>query len=240
MGKSHGIPGVTDICRFEEATNGDVRLQEDIFQNTIITPADSPYKLYRATMDTVPVEPLNVEVVTENQEGLNLYWQDRELKVWSYPTRSVTIPQIRGHVDDETQKTGWKPKVLIWDYPRILGSNSTDEYRIRLEQNWIDIKQWAGETESTHVGGLQVTGDMLHTGRKPNLSSIPEAKAISTHLAQIFALWDAPGDESQKLMRASALKTRYAERTGKDAVVSYSYSIGQPHLSSILSNQLSI
>ena len=240
MGKLHGGSHFTEIANFEEAGVEERPGGDSMFD----APTDSHNlrqdAFYRPVLSSIAVNPINIEDAITAQEDLKLFWQERELKIWAYPTNSLTIQKLRADVNDERTKKNFKPKVVVIDYPRILSKNGQDDYRLRIEQLWIELKQWAGEDQLAVVGGLQVTGDKLSSGRRPSMESIPEAKAINNHVAQLFTLWDAPGDAAQKLMRVSSLKSRYASMTGSDAVVSYSYTIGQPHIHSILSRQLSI
>lgn len=236
-GALNDFGGYTEISIFEETAGSKGNTEEFTLYNDH---GKKEPKFYRPVLHNVPVTPITAEEAKQHQKELKLMWQEREMKIWAYPTGTLTIAKLRGDVDNERQKYGFKPRVIVVDYPRILSKAGNDEYRLRIENLWIELKQWASEENIAIVGGLQVTGDKLSSGHRPSMESIPEAKAINNHVASLFTLWDAAGDSAQNLLRISNLKSRFAQRSNKDAIVSYSYRIGQPHVASILSSQLSI
>jgi len=181
---------------------------------------------------------LKLEDVLTNQKGLRYLWQGTQAKVWAYPTNTLRMGGLKNDLMRASQREGFQPQLVLIDYPAIMDNSGKDERRIRVEQTWVELKQLASELNIAIMGALQVTSDKLKPGQRPDLTSIPDAKVISSHMAQLFALWTTKNDEGKGVMRVSPLKSRHSGRSMGDAVITYNHSIGQAYIDSRLSSKV--
>jgi len=194
--------------------------------------------LYHIRHREIEAKPLEKDHIIQQQKGLQYLWQGTQAKVWSYPTNTLRMSGLQNDLIRANQREGFQPRLILIDYPAIMDNSGRDERRVRIEQTWIDLKQMASEMNIAIMGALQVTSDKLRPGQRPDLTSIPEAKVISSHMSELFALWTAKNDEGKGVMRVSPLKSRHSKRGARDAVITYSHSIGQAYLDSQISSKV--
>ncbi len=175
----------------------------------------------------------------DEQEGLRYLWNGTPAKILEYDTNTLTMGRLKNDLLRGRQRDKFAPKLLIMDYPAIMDISGKDERRVRMIKPWIELKQLSSELNMASFAGLQVTSDKLKAGQRPDLTSVPEAKDISSHVAQMFALWETTNDVGKGIMRASTIKApRHAGKRKGDAVISYCHNIGQAYIDSRLSGSV--
>lgn len=200
----------------------------------------TPNDDYVVDQNEIRTNQLSLEKALKDQEGLRYLWQDCNFKLWTYPARTLKLTQLESDLERAERRENFRPKLILIDYPAMLDFTGNDDYRLRVINVWVQLKQLAAKKKVAILGALQVTGDKLKAGKKPDLTSVPEAKDISSHVANMFALWDSKTDENRGLMRASTLKSRHSKMSHGDAVIAYCHTLGQAYIDSKPSSQVNV
>lgn len=119
-----------------------------------------------------------------------------------YPAQTKTVADVEERLKEIEQETGWKPDVIMWDYPDLLEPTNFKiiEKRLKIQAIYFDIIRLHKRRDIWGMGLSQVNKDAVD---KPviDMKGFAEdfGKAANCHAA--FALCRTPEEKEVGLMR---------------------------------------
>jgi len=156
------------------------------------------YREYKKTgIDTVKVRKKLVELRSMIRAG--------QLKIFSCPTDSLTVPGLKSELDKQVI-SGFSPDIIVVDFADILADTEKNEYRHAIDKKW---KQLRGLALSSH--SIVVTGSHSNSGTfKKNVgqADVSEDYRKVNHVTHMIGLNQTPVEKRAGVMRINVLANR--------------------------------
>jgi len=152
-----------------------------------------------------------VELEAKFQEIIGkLKTKEPLLKVYTYPTMSITVKDITELVKSLTRK-GWPPDVIVTDYADILAPcNGGIDTRHQINETWARMRGLSETSHSCVITASQADaksykGDLL------SMENFSEDKRKFAHVTACFGLNQKELEKKKDVMRLNWIVRREAE-----------------------------
>jgi replicative DNA helicase len=170
------------------------------------------------------------ENLSEFRKSFKMYYPHGGFRVASFPSKAVTIKELRAYVDNLSYYEGFDADVIVIDYLDLMKIQG-NEYRIGLGNLWAETRGWALEQGKCIITASQ--------GNRSGLSaSVVDAVHIAEDISKINHVTGAVSINATKIEKDKGLY-RFAQvveregRTYSDQVLGLScLDIGLPLLDS--------
>lgn len=179
-----------------------------------------------------PVEPLEWrEAYKVSQEYLKRV-RPKGYKLFTYPSRSINVTQIKAQLDLLERTEGFVPDVILIDYADILAPepNSSNEERHRKNETWLALR---GLSQLRHCCVITASQADAASYYQTSItkSNFSEDKRIFGHVTAMFALNQTIEEKLAGIMRIAPLVIREdAYDESYNVHVGGSLAIGCPYL----------
>jgi len=172
------------------------------------------------------IEGKSVEYRSEVKEGIEAAQQfGGSLIIKEYSRGFCTIRRFESYLDNLEVAKGWKPDIIINDYPDIM-SLPNKEYRHAIN----DLYEWhsrlAGERNCLVIGFSQVKAS-AYKKAVITMADFAEDKRKAAHIDLAFALCQTEEEKKEGKMRLVWAVDRHFDSEGWQAVMVQDFSIGQ-------------
>lgn len=170
----------------------------------------------------------------EAQKAVNKFFakKSRRLKIASYPSRTLTVKEIKRRLD-EWEKEGFIADFVIVDYADIM-TGTTREYRHLQNEIWMDLRGLAQERNCLVTTTTQTDAES-YKQETLTLSNFSEDKRKFAHVTAAFGLNQDPKgrEKGLGLLRVNELLLRESDmEVGRQVTLLQSLKQGQPFLTS--------
>lgn len=160
----------------------------------------------------------------------------RRFKLATAPAGTLTVTQIRKHLNDWERYDGFVPDVIAIDYADLLSASDgkVNEFRHQQDHIWKSLRALSQERHALVLTATQADADSYRKGTL-SLSNFSEDKRKYAHVTAQYGLNQDPHGREKKLgiMRINEIVVREGEFSADNEVtVLYDLSIGRPFLES--------
>lgn len=157
----------------------------------------------------------------------------RRFKIDTYPTKTLTIKQIKSKLKEWERNDGFIPDVIIIDYADILATK-TGEFRHGQNDLWMDLRALSQEKHVLLLSATQADAKS-YSKDTMNMDNFSEDKRKLAHVTGMFGInQDAKGREKEiGITRINKIVVREGELIPSEQVyVLQSIKQGEPILTS--------
>jgi len=149
------------------------------------------------------------------------------LRIKKYPMATVDVMEIERCIRHLENFEGFKPDVLINDYPDIMRPlDNRKELRHQINETYVHHKRLADEMDMLVVAPSQATMDSHRRSRKPSMKDFAEDKRKAANVDTAIAIWQT----EEMVLDGEAVLYVIANRVGPmdtGCVVGQCYDLGQ-------------
>jgi hypothetical protein len=186
---------------------------------------DEKWKIDFKKMHHVKYNP-TVEDVKEFHRKFKMYNPHSDLRVLSFPTKSLTIKQLRQELDNLLFFENWEPSVVLIDYIDIMKFQGNDQQYVAIDDLYAEMRGLALErnicigsaTQANREGGNSAVVDRQHTS-----GSIGKL----SHVTSCNSLTATKEERSKGIYRISQVVEREGETISDQVVALSMLGIGQ-------------
>ena len=148
------------------------------------------------------------------------------LVIKEYQRGFCTINRFEAFLDNLEVAKGWKPDIIINDYPDIMSLPPNKEYRHAINEVYEWHSRMAGERNCLVLGFSQVKAS-AYKKAKITMADFAEDKRKAAHIDLAFALCQTEEEKKEGVMRLVWAVDRHYNSEGMQAVLVQDLSIGQ-------------
>lgn len=172
-----------------------------------------------------------MDSVSNEMDKVSPYYRGGGVWEITKPAYVTTWRELREEIENAGLYNGLFFDKIVIDYLDLLGtSGNIRENRHAINANWLEVRGWCIETNTTVVTGSQshkkgLRGDI-------DEADMAEDNRKLTHLTHMLMLNQNKDEYERRIMRVSNGKTRDAARVMQEVCVLYAYELGRPVLDS--------
>jgi len=219
----------------------EIRKRERVKFNPNIPKDYIPCTNCRGSVDFDPVSFLRVEsrkyltgskAVKKGKTLTRSKFRGKELKLIQFPSRTLTMQELRIYLKNWEDYEGFIPDVIITDYAdKFLSRNQSFSYRNQINDIWEDHKSIAQELHCGMITASQTNA--TRRGKDIGDSDFAEDIRKKAHINKGIALNQTDWEKINGIMRVKILKERSARFSSqKEIMVLQSLDIGMPLIDS--------
>lgn len=162
----------------------------------------------------------------ETLERRMITWHEEfeGLRIKEYPSGKLRLSQLIHYLDQLANVDGFKPDVIILDYPDLMDLPTTDQ-RIALGKLFVDLRAVAVEQEAAMFAPSQINRAGMNAEQVRSVHTSEAMLKVNT-ADTVLTYSQTPGEKAIKLARLYANHVRDAEND-IDVLISQAYGIGQ-------------
>lgn len=146
------------------------------------------------------------------------------LQIKRFPTRGLTVNQLRGYLDTLESTSGFIPDVIILDYIGIMRTDAKD-HRVSLGRTFEDFRGLCVERDAAGITAQQVSKEGARAKRAAQTNIAEDWSLIGT--ADICLSLSATSAEKRAGLARMFVEKGRAERDRFGLVISQNYTTGQ-------------
>ena len=152
------------------------------------------------------VKPLNWAEGLECANDFAFLVGGLKIGLASYPSESESVASISQKIRVWEQFNGWSPRVLILDYPDVMGKEpeAPQDVRHQINSTWKALRRLSMEREMLIIVPTQsdIEG---HTVTSQSVRNFSENKSKFAHVTAAFAMNQTPEEKAQGILRVGNL-----------------------------------
>jgi len=165
-----------------------------------------------------------------------LYFKGGDFRVEAMASRSVTVRDIEGYLNNLEYYDKWVPDVLVIDYADLIGSKVKGEFRHQLDDIWANLRRIALERNICIVTASQ--SSKASAKGESTEETISEDIRKITHVTKMIAINATKEEKAKGIHRIAQLVERDDEQRFEQALVLSCLDLGQMCLDSKFLSQV--
>ncbi|KKN90035.1 hypothetical protein LCGC14_0231470 [marine sediment metagenome] len=160
------------------------------------------------------------------------FWEDRlkrKLLVKQFPTGQLTVNELRGFLDLLSVIEGWRPDLLLIDYPDLMKIDPRN-YRRDLGNIYVDIRGLAVELNVAAVVASQSSKEGVKSSKVRDIHAAEDISKVAT-VDCVITYSQSPQEKRMGLARLFVSNAR-TDMDNFTILISQNYTLGQFVLSS--------
>lgn len=192
---------------------------------------------YRISKKTVQRDAVSFQDKEVIQSTMRMRYRGGDIVQLTLPAWSTTVADIEAILDNYEYYNNKKFDVVIIDYADLLGGFEREEYRHRINANFLNIRRMAQERNCCIATVSQSNAEGID-GKAITLSALAEDKRKATHVSTLVALYGNEDERNKGIVRMKTLISREKVQDIREVTVLQQLDLGQFYLDSKFSNMV--